>query len=44
MLINNIIESLNIYPRKILFINSKNEQYTEKGLQKCLVKFQEKKK
>ena len=35
-LINNIIESLKEYPRKYLFINSKNEQYTEDGLKKML--------
>jgi hypothetical protein len=36
LLIETIIESLNDYPREYLFINSKNEPYTEKGLQKML--------
>jgi hypothetical protein len=36
ILINNIIESLKEYPREYLFINSKNEQYTEDGLKKML--------
>ena len=44
MLINNIIESLSIYPRDILFINSKNEQYTDSGLQKMLSEISEEKK
>ncbi len=44
ILINNIIESLSIYPRDMLFIYSKNEQYTEKGLQKMLSEISEEKK
>jgi hypothetical protein len=36
LLIETIIESVNDYPRKHLFINSKDEPYTEKGLQKML--------
>ncbi len=44
ILINNIIESLDIYPRDILFINSKNKKCTEKGLQKILSKISEQKK
>ena len=36
LLINNIIESLLEYPRLFLFINSTNDKYTEKGLQKML--------
>ena len=44
ILINNIIESLEIYPREELFINSKNEQYTEKGLQKMLSEISDEKK
>ena len=36
LLIETIIESINTYPRKYLFINSKNEKYTEKGSQKML--------
>ena len=35
-LIKDIIESINLYPRKYLFINSNNEPYTEKALQKIL--------
>ena len=33
-LISNIIESVELYPRKYLFINSKNEPYQEKSVQK----------
>ncbi len=36
LLINNIIESLLEYPREYLFINSTNDKYTEKGLQRML--------
>ena len=36
VLIETIIESIAAYPRKYLFINSKNEPYTEKGLQRML--------
>ena len=36
VLIETIIESITAYPRKYLFINSKNEPYTEKGLQRML--------
>ena len=36
LLIDTIIESVNDYPREYLFINSRNEKYTEKGLQKML--------
>ena len=36
LLIETIIESVNDYPREYLFINSRNEKYTEKGLQKML--------
>jgi hypothetical protein len=36
LLILNIIESVKLYPREFLFINNKNEPYTEKGLQKML--------
>ena len=36
LLIDTIIESINDYPRDYLFINSKNEPYSEKGLQKML--------
>ena len=32
LLINNIVESLEVYPREYLFINSKNELYSEDGL------------
>ena len=39
LLIEIIIESINDYPREYLFINSKNEPYTEKGLQKMLYDF-----
>jgi hypothetical protein len=36
LLINNIVESLEVYPREYLFINSKNELYSEDGLKKLL--------
>jgi len=36
LLINNIVESLEVYPRTELFINSKNELYSEDGLKKML--------
>ena len=39
VLIDNIIESVQDYPRDYLFINSKNEPYKEKGLQKMLYDF-----
>ena len=32
----NILESVKLYPREFLFINNKDEQYTEKGLQTML--------
>lgn len=35
-LINNIVESLETYPREYLFINSNNELYSEDGLKKLL--------
>ena len=35
-LIENIIESVETYPRKYLFISSNGKQYTEKSLQKIL--------
>ena len=35
LLINNIVESLETYPREYLFINSNNELYSEDGLKKC---------
>ena len=36
ILIENIIESVETYPRKYLFISSNGKQYTEKSLQKIL--------
>ena len=36
LLIDTIIESVNDYPRKYLFINTKNEPYAEKSLQRML--------
>ena len=36
LLIDTIIESINDYPRRYIFINSKDEPYTEKGLQRML--------
>jgi hypothetical protein len=38
LLILNILESVKLYPREFLFINNKDEQYTEKGLQTMLYK------
>jgi hypothetical protein len=35
-LINDIIESVELYPREYLFINSNNKQYSDKSLQKIL--------
>ena len=35
LLINNIVESLETYPREYLFINSNNELYSEDGLKNC---------
>jgi len=35
-IINDIIESVSVYPRKYLFINSKNEKYSNKSLQRIL--------
>jgi hypothetical protein len=36
ILINNIVQSLEVYPREYLFINSNNELYSEDGLKKML--------
>ena len=36
LLINDIIESLEVYPREYLFINSNNSLYSEDGLKKLL--------
>jgi hypothetical protein len=36
LFIFNILESVKLYPREVLFINNKGEQYTEKGLQMFL--------
>ena len=35
-LIDNIVESLEVYPREYLFINSNNELYSDDGLKKLL--------
>jgi hypothetical protein len=36
MLIENIVDSVNDYPREYLFINTNNEPYSEKSLQRML--------
>ncbi len=36
LLINNIIESLEVYPRTELFVNSNNSLYRDDGLKKLL--------